>query len=68
MILESLTLHDFCLFRDRQKFNLAPINGEQPVILIGGLNGAGKTTILDAVQPAFYGPRAQLSKRESGSD
>jgi DNA sulfur modification protein DndD len=66
MILEHLTLKNFCLFGGEQVFNLTP--GRQsgrhlPVILFGGINGGGKTTLLDAVQFALYGPRARCSKR-----
>jgi len=64
MILKQLTLYNFCLFRGRQTFDLLPANRETPVILVGGLNGVGKTTILDAVQLALYGSRAQVSKRD----
>lgn len=67
MILEQLMLQNFCLYCGEQTFDLSPVGRERPVILIGGLNGGGKTTILDAVQLALYGPRAQISKRQGTS-
>jgi DNA sulfur modification protein DndD len=66
MILEQLTLRDFCLFAGTQVFNLTPVRrgGKHlPIILFGGINGGGKTTLLDAIQLALYGPRARCSKR-----
>ncbi len=68
MILERLTLWNFCLYRGEQTFNLAPQrrNGKRaPIILFGGINGGGKTTVLDAIQLALYGSRALCSKRGS---
>ncbi len=68
MILERLTLCNFCLYRGEQTFNLAPQrrNGKgAPIILFGGINGGGKTTVLDAIQLALYGSRALCSKRGS---
>ena len=68
MILEQLTLRNFCLFRGQQTFDLTPTPtprnaGVRCIVLFGGTNGAGKTTILDAIQLALYGPRAHCSKR-----
>jgi DNA sulfur modification protein DndD len=68
MILEHVTLRDFCLFRGEQTFDLAPLHatrdgGGRGLILFGGVNGAGKTTLLDAIQLALYGSRARCSKR-----
>ena len=66
MILDKLTLRNFCLFRGRQTFNLAPAqrNGKKrPIVLFGGINGGGKTTLFDAIQLALYGSRARCSKR-----
>lgn len=68
MILETLTLRDFCLFRGTQTFDLTPAPAGRdpagrPIVLFGGDNGAGKTTVLDAVQLALYGARARCSKR-----
>ncbi len=68
MILEYLTLRNFCLYRGEQIFDLAPgsaprSSGTRPIVLFGGTNGAGKTTLLDAIQLALYGPRARCSKR-----
>ncbi len=64
MILDRLTMHNFCLYKGQQVLDLAPESRDRPVVLVGGLNGGGKTTILDAVQLALYGSRARVSKRE----
>lgn len=68
MILETLTLKNFGLYRGEQTLDLRPSrkNGQiQPIVLIGGINGGGKTTIFDAVQLALYGSRGNYSKRSN---
>lgn len=66
MILQELTLFNFCLYAGEQVFDLAPSKSfgkHRPIVLCGGINGGGKTTLLDAVQLALYGNRAKTSKR-----
>ncbi len=66
MIFEKLTLHNFGLYHGVQVLDLQPAakNGRKtPIILCGGINGGGKTTILDAVKLALYGSRGSYSKR-----
>ena len=62
MILEILILENVGVYAGRQEANLAPKPGK-PVILFGGLNGGGKTTILEGLQLCFYGPKARLASR-----
>jgi DNA sulfur modification protein DndD len=62
MILDSITLENFGAYGGRQEAILTPKEGK-PIILFGGMNGGGKTTLLDAIQLAFYGPKARLSNR-----
>lgn len=58
MILESLKVINFRVFKGAHEFSLAPKprDGQHPpIILFGGLNGAGKTTTLTAIRLALYG-------------
>ena len=63
MVLDEIVLHNFGLYADRQKVTLTPPDPDKPVILFGGLNGHGKTTLLDALQLCLYGPVARISNR-----
>lgn len=63
MIFEELTLHNFGAFRARQTMKLAPPAPERPVVLVGGLNGCGKTTLLEAVQLLLFGKRSRSFSR-----
>ncbi len=65
MIIDAITLNNFGLFRGKHELVLTPPSPKKPVVLIGGLNGRGKTTLLDALQLALYGKRARCSNRGS---
>lgn len=62
MLLRKITLEEFGAYRGKQSLDLTPLKNK-PIILIGGLNGCGKTTLLDAIQLALYGNRARCSGR-----
>lgn len=65
MILDEITLHNFGLYNGRQSITLTPASQDKPVILFGGLNGGGKTTLLDALQLCLFGAHAKTSTRGS---
>lgn len=70
MILNHLTLNNFCVYRGEQTVDLRPESRHgkgRPIVLFGGINGGGKTTILDAIQLVLYGNRASCSKKSEKS-
>ena len=67
MILNQLVLHNVGTFAGRHVIDLTPPSADRPIVLVGGLNGAGKTTILESIQLALYGSLAHASGRRSGS-
>ena len=52
MIIKKLQLHNFGVYAGDNEFIF---EGNKPVVLIGGMNGRGKTTFLEAVLLALYG-------------
>ena len=63
MILDKIMLFNFGLYSGTQTITLTPKSSRKPIVLIGGLNGGGKTTLLDALQLCFFGPHAKTSNR-----
>lgn len=57
MRIESVTLENFGLYKGTHNVQF-PYDAKRHVTLIGGLNGRGKTTFLDAITLALYGKRA----------
>lgn len=61
MIIRKLELHNFGVYAGT---NILKFTGKKPVVLIGGMNGRGKTTILEAVLLGLYGSNS-IAYKES---
>ena len=57
MQITKQVLVNFSSYEGKTVFDFT-VKKEQPIILIGGLNGAGKTSIFTAIKIALYGPLA----------
>lgn len=61
MIFRTLSLENFRVFNGEHAIDLAPRKEglfTKPIVLFGGLNGAGKTSILTAIRLILMGKRA----------
>lgn len=52
MKIRKLIMHNFGVYAST---NILEIKGSNPIVLIGGMNGRGKTTILEAILLGLYG-------------
>ncbi|SHK65241.1 DNA sulfur modification protein DndD [Marinobacter antarcticus] len=61
MLIHELILNNFRVYAGEHRFDLRPdkqAGRSRPIVLFGGLNGAGKTSILNAVRLVLYGKAA----------
>ena len=65
MILDEISLHDFGVYEGLQTLTLTPPSSRRPIVLFTGLNGAGKTTILEALQIGLFGANAMCLSEQS---
>lgn len=61
MIISRLTVHNFGVYAGTNTFEFTH---ERPIVLIGGMNGRGKTTFLEAVLLSLYGANS-IAYKES---
>ena len=54
MLLEGLSIENYGVYGGKNDFDLST-TPDKPVVLVGGYNGAGKTTVLESMMIALYG-------------
>ncbi len=64
MIFDQLTIDNYGVYKGKQEFNLS-VEKKKPVIIIGAMNGSGKTTFLNAVDLVVYGQFSNIFKSQS---
>lgn len=65
MIIDQIRLHNYGAFKGRHEATLTPPSDQKPIVLFGGLNGGGKTTILEGLQIALYGKLAPFLRGDN---
>jgi DNA sulfur modification protein DndD len=60
--LQRLILHNYSVFEGACEFSLEVHTPDKNVVIIGGKNGAGKTSILEAVRLCLYGAQGVNKK------
>lgn len=63
MIIKKLSLYNFGVYSGINTFEF---EAKKPIVLIGGLNGRGKTTFLEAVLLALYGKNSFAYSESDG--
>ena len=58
MKINKIVLHNFNSFEGINEFDFSASNENQNIIIIGGRNGAGKTSLFTAMKIGLYGPLA----------
>jgi len=61
MNIQSLTLENFGPYYGQHKIDFRT-SREKPVILVGALNGGGKTTMLEAIKLVLFGKNASIAR------
>ena len=61
MIIRSIKLHNFGVYLND---NIFSFSSEKPIVLIGGMNGHGKTTFLEAILLGLYGSNSPSYKEK----
>lgn len=62
MIIKRLTMNNFGVYAGHNTFEFTHT---EPIVLIGGMNGRGKTTFLEAILLALYGSNSIAYKESS---
>lgn len=66
MLLKKVIFNDFRLYKGTNEIDLTiEKDSRKNIILIGALNGSGKTSILEGILFALYGSQAKLTSGES---
>lgn len=58
MRINSIRLHNFSSYEGNVFFDFTSTDSKKNIVLIGGKNGAGKTSLFTAIKIALYGPLA----------
>ena len=59
MIFDRITLCNFGVFENEHLIELTPPSSNKPIVLFWGLNGTGKTTLMEAIQLCLFGRAAK---------
>lgn len=65
MTINEIILQNFGVYSGQHSIDLRPKSRAAPVILVGALNGGGKTTLIDAIQLVLFGKLSKCSTREN---
>jgi DNA sulfur modification protein DndD len=65
MVIEKITLKNVGIYTGSVSMDLRPVSPDKPVVLIGGLNGRGKTTLSNAILICLHGKNARCKLDES---
>ena len=67
MHIETIQLQNVGVFAGIQEIDLRVKTAKRPVVLIGGLNGCGKTTLLESILLALYGKLSPAARNARAS-